>query len=197
MADTPPPSLDALIDSLNLQNASTKVSPQSPSIVGPAVPTQLERTADEMFSELNRVPLFMTHLDETDGSGGENVALEGLRALAYEGTRAEVAGNFRESGNECARARQWAEAKGYYTQALAALREPRKQAKDENGILIPLDEVEEDAKEKVVEEASYVNRALCNLELSRYTRILRCVLYYVELVLIDSCFCRELSRVQS
>jgi hypothetical protein len=110
----------------------------------------------------------MTHLDETDGEGGENVALEGLRAIAYEGTRAEMAGNFRENGNDCARARQWKDAKTYYTQALAALKGPRQGSQDEDGLKIEIDEKVEDAKERVIEEACYVNRALCNLELSRY-----------------------------
>jgi hypothetical protein len=42
----------------------------------------------------------MRTLDETDGAGGPNMALEAIRSLAYEGVRSEVAGNFREQGNE-------------------------------------------------------------------------------------------------
>jgi hypothetical protein len=37
----------------------------------------------------------MSTLDETDGAGDKNTELEALRALAYEGTRAEVVKNFR------------------------------------------------------------------------------------------------------
>jgi tetratricopeptide repeat protein 4 len=166
MADNLPPSLNALVDSLTVQDGSQAPPNGRP---GAALPPQMAKTADEAAAELNRIPLFMTELDETDGEGGENIALEGLRALAYEGTRAEIAANFREHGNDCAKEKKWKDAKEYYDQALDALRRPQGVPQDENGLAIKLDEKEEAAKERVLKEACYVNRALCNLELSRYS----------------------------
>jgi hypothetical protein len=146
--------------------------PQSHGI-GPAMPPAMENirqyTADEVVTMLNRTPLFMTTLDETDGQGGVNEELEAFRALAYEGTRAEVASNFQEQGNEQARAKRWIHAKGFYDQALATLRAPQtEQPEDTPEIdIVQLDAEEEAKKEKLIEEACYVNRALCNLELSK------------------------------
>jgi len=129
-----------------------------------------QHTADEVVQMLNRMPLFMTSLDETDGEGGENAELEALKALAYEGTRAEIAGNFREQGNEQARLKRWADAKPFYDKALAALKGlAQEQGKREGEAEVELkevDEMEERKKEREIEEACLVNRALCNLELS-------------------------------
>jgi tetratricopeptide (TPR) repeat protein len=133
---------------------------------------------DEVIKEMNRLPLFMTTLDETDGEGGENVQLEALKALAYEGTRAEVAENFRQQGNECARAKQWTDAKEFYDKAIAALHGPKRQVDEDyegevDGVGPKVQEIETDEeaeakKEKDIEEACYVNRALCNLEKKNY-----------------------------
>lgn len=51
---------------------------------------------EDIMDSLNRVPLFMKTLDGTDGSGGENIELEALKALAYEGNPTEIATNFKE-----------------------------------------------------------------------------------------------------
>lgn len=120
------------------------------------------------------MPLFMTTLDETDGEGGQNDALEALKALAYEGTKAEIAENFRQQGNECAKARQWTDAKEFYDKAIAALRAPKKEPdpEEEPEVIdvtdVELNEEEEAKKEKTIEEACYINRALCNLEKKNY-----------------------------
>ncbi len=128
---------------------------------------------DELLKEMNRMPLFMTTLDETDGEGGENIALEAIKAIAYEGTRAEVAENFREQGNECARAKQWNDAKQFYDKALAALKgpqtDPGPDQEASGSSQAELNEEEEAAKEKKTEEACFVNRALCNLEKSEWS----------------------------
>jgi hypothetical protein len=169
MADAIPPSFETLIETLAVQDSnvpSKPVAPANSANAGPSLPPQMKKSAEEMAAELNRIPLFMTHLDETDGEGGENLALEGLRAIAFEGARSEVAANFRENGNECAREKRWADAKGYYDQALHALKEPRRPPVNDDGMELQLDEEVEAKKEKVIEEACYVNRALCNLELS-------------------------------
>ncbi|KAK8162164.1 hypothetical protein IWX90DRAFT_466361 [Phyllosticta citrichinensis] len=134
------------------------------------------QSADEIFAELNRTPLFMTSLDETDGAGGGNDALEALKALAYEGTKAECAGNFREQGNECARAKHWRDARDFYNQAVAVLRGPDRPVQNEEegdpdmdlAEDQQLDPEEEAKKEKAIEEACLVNRALCNLEMKNY-----------------------------
>lgn len=134
---------------------------------------------DEIMKEMNRLPLFMTTLDETDGEGGENIALEAIKALAYEGTRAEIAENFRQQGNECARAKQWTDAKEFYDKAIAALKGPQTKPDGDAEALgvveVELDEEEEAKKEKATEEACYVNRALCNLEKSKLIKCRTCL----------------------
>lgn len=149
------------------QNVAPPVLVEKP----PAMAEIQSQSVDEVLKEMNRLPLFMTNLDETDGEGGENAALEALKALAYEGTRAEIAENFRQQGNECARAKQWTDAKEFYDKAIAALRGPQSNpdpnAAGPDVIEVELDEAEEAKKEKVIEEACFVNRALCNLEKSK------------------------------
>ncbi|KAF2198387.1 TPR repeat protein-like protein [Delitschia confertaspora ATCC 74209] len=138
----------------------------------PAMAEMKSQSVDELFQEINRIPLFMTNLDETDGKGGENIELEAMKALAYEGTRAEIAENFRQQGNECARAKNWTDAKEFYNKAIAALKGPKKsQGEDIDESTMDVVEVDEEVeakKEKETEEACYVNRALCNLEKKNY-----------------------------
>lgn len=130
------------------------------------------------MADLAKTPLFMTSLDPN----AENSDLDALRALAYEGTKAEVAGNFREQGNDCARAKRWVDAREFYDKALLVLDKgvPKGKAKveerdveielgeDEDGERQVVDVEEEVRKEAVIKEACLVNRALCNLELSTY-----------------------------
>ncbi|KAH6643683.1 tetratricopeptide repeat protein 4 [Boeremia exigua] len=152
------------------QHGKATAAPAMP----PAMADIKKQSVDEVLAEMNRMPLFMTTLDETDGEGGENMMLEAMKALAYEGTRFEIAENFRQQGNECARAKQWNDAREFYDKAIAALKGPQAkpdpEAEVEGGkiIEVELDEEEEAKKEKVVEEACYVNRALCNLEKMNY-----------------------------
>ncbi|KXT18402.1 hypothetical protein AC579_8148 [Pseudocercospora musae] len=143
------------------------VSAQMP----PGMRTREQKSADELLKELNRVPLFMTSLDETDGEGGENVMLEAIKALAYEGTKAEVAANFREQGNEQARAKNWKDARDFYTQAIQTLRGTLKTTEAEPDASVKVLEIDEEGearKEREHEEACLVNRALCNLEMRNY-----------------------------
>lgn len=156
-------------DKMAQQETGNVAAPDMP----PAMAEIKKQSVDEVLAEMNRMPLFMTSLDETDGEGGENMMLEALKAIAYEGTRYEIAENFRQQGNECARAKQWADAKEFYDKAIAALKgpqsnpDPEADAKSGKVIEVELDEEEEAKKEKIVEEACYVNRALCNLEKSK------------------------------
>jgi len=130
-----------------------------------AAPQPRHYDVDEVIKSLKRIPLFMTDLDE---AGDDNIELEGLRQLAYEGTRSEVAGNFREQGNEHARVKNWPDAKEFYSKALAALHGPPNAAEQQElkVAVVEIGDPAEAKKEREIEEACYVNRALCNLELS-------------------------------
>lgn len=117
----------------------------------PALPPQLaeytEKSTDDVIKELNRLPFFMTELDETDGDGGENANLEALKSLAYEGEPHEIAGNFKNQGNDCYKAKQYKNAEIYYSK----------------GIDVECDD-------SALNAALYLNRAACNLELKNYRR---------------------------
>ena len=92
--------------------------------IGPAVPEAIndvkERSFDERFADLNRIPLFMRELDETDGANGENVGLEALKSLAFDGEPWEVATSFKENGNDSYKHKEYRDAIEYYTKALQA-----------------------------------------------------------------------------
>jgi hypothetical protein len=152
------------------------------------------QSVDDVLKEMNRLPLFMTTLDETDGEGGENIHLEALKALAYEGTKAEIMENFRQQGNECARAKQWTDAREFYDKAIAAFHAPPPEPDPEDGpkiIDVELNEEEEAKKEKDTIEACYVNRALCHLEKSKY----RCLPWFKYLPFPGLCLDMEESSV--
>ena len=99
-----------------------------------------------------------------------------MRALQYEGTRAEVAQGFKERGNEMVKEKRWKDAKEFYTQGLGALSvksHTTREASVDGGkrdmkAVSEEDKEAERLSEKGVEEALYVNRALCNLELSTF-----------------------------
>lgn len=88
--------------------------------------------------------------------------LDAIRALQNEGTRGDVAQNFREQGNESAKAKMWKDAKEFYTKAIAVLNVKEDQWEK------PEDPEVEKKLLREVEEACYTNRALCNLELSMW-----------------------------
>ncbi|CAR23550.1 HSP70/90 family co-chaperone CNS1 [Lachancea thermotolerans CBS 6340] len=117
----------------------------------PALPPQLSefqnKSTDDVMEELNRMPFFMSKLDGTDGEGGQNVELEALKALAYEGEPHEVAENFKNQGNDLYRAKRYKDAREIYNR----------------GIDIKCD----DSK---VNESLFSNRAACELELKNYRR---------------------------
>ncbi|KAL8706597.1 MAG: hypothetical protein Q9201_000344, partial [Fulgogasparrea decipioides] len=96
----------------------------------------------------------------------ENIELEALRALQYEGTRAEIALGFKERGNEMVAQKRWKDAKEFYSKGIAALKQPRQDGEEKHIREGGAENVEkEKEKERKVEEACHVNRALCNLEL--------------------------------
>ncbi len=141
------------------------LQPKPTVLAGPALPPP-SQSVDELARELKRNPFFMTDPDDAE-DGEENVELEAIKALMLEGCRSENAEDFRDQGNEAARARGWKEAKDFYTKALTTLRAPRKpeelhEFKGEGG---KAREAEEDAKELDLRVKCLVNRALCHLEL--------------------------------
>ncbi|KAH3678519.1 hypothetical protein WICMUC_001536 [Wickerhamomyces mucosus] len=117
----------------------------------PALPPQLaqlsDKSVDEVMEELNRSPFFMTQIDESDGKGGENMELEALKALAYDGEPDEVATNFKNQGNGQFKIKLFKNAVEYYDKGLA---------------------VKCDVSS--INAALYLNRAACNLELKNYRR---------------------------
>jgi len=95
---------------------------------------------DVFFQQMERHPLFMHTLDQSDT---ENIELEALKALAYEGTPLEIAKNFKTQGNEAFREHRYRDALGFYS----------------NGLSAKSGDVE-------LERTLLLNRAAANLELS-------------------------------
>ncbi|KAI5294910.1 hypothetical protein KEM52_002894 [Ascosphaera acerosa] len=118
-------------------------------------------TADEILELMNKTPLFMTDIDKAMEGDETNDAIEAMKSLQAEGTRAEIAQGLRENGNELTRMKRFKEGRDEYTQAIGVLLGPDKWAKSEDP--------QADARvERGVLEACYANRALCNLELKNY-----------------------------
>lgn len=159
-------SLDTLLDErMKLQNDASQTTQEASASMPPSMARAKETSVDDLMAEMNKIPLFMTSLDDPEG---ENEQLEALKALAYEGTRAEIAQNFREQGTELIREeKRYAEAREYYTKAIVALRSPPPEPDPEQGpSVVEIDEEAEERKEREIEEVCLVNRALCNLEMS-------------------------------
>ncbi|EHA18354.1 hypothetical protein ASPNIDRAFT_141445, partial [Aspergillus niger ATCC 1015] len=93
------------------------MAPQMP----PAMEAVSTHTTDELAEILNRTPLFMTDINKAYDEKGENPMLDAIRALQNEGTRGDVAQNFREQGNEAAREKRWVDAKEHYSKGIAVL----------------------------------------------------------------------------
>lgn len=124
---------------------------------------------DALYKELNRNPFFMNQLPEDDGE--ENVLLDALKSLAYEGTRDQIAENFKTQGNEAVAEKRWIDAREFYSKALAALKGPKIPSHLEEGdptvkVVEIEDEEDVEKKERILQEACLANRALCQLELS-------------------------------
>ncbi len=137
--------------------------------VGPELPPSLAatsgKTADEMMAELNKLPLFMTELEENDD-------VAALQALAYEGTPRENADDFRQRGNECFAARRHADAQQFYdkgVQILEAEERRRRQAGDGPTPAPANDDSDDEVRaQRAVLEMLLVNRAACHLALGNY-----------------------------
>lgn len=160
-----PPSLLSN-DNIPFPNIPEKVQnadPLAPELP-PAMASIRSYTPDQLADMMNKTPLFMTNLDNAGDEEGENVMLEAIRALQYEGTRGEVTLSFREQGNEAAKLKNWTDAKEFYTKAIAVLNVKKEDDKWEK----PTDLEKEEKMLREAREACYANRALCNLELKNY-----------------------------
>ena len=151
----------------------TNDAAQETPVVGAEAPEQIDGKVsydvDAVFKEMNRSPFFMTQLPEDDGE--ENILVEALKSMAYEGTRDQIAENFKNQGNEAVGEKRWLDAREFYSKALAALKGPKipSHLEDGNPMLkvVELDDDETcEKKERALEEACLANRALCQLEMS-------------------------------
>ncbi|KAI2858520.1 hypothetical protein CBS147343_398 [Aspergillus niger] len=160
---TPPPpeELPIPIKEERLKDLNAGADPMAPQMP-PAMEAVSTHTTDELAEILNRTPLFMTDINKAYDEKGENPMLDAIRALQNEGTRGDVAQNFREQGNEAAREKRWVDAKEHYSKGIAVLL-----AKEDKWDK-PEDEKEEARLRREAEEACYINRALCHLELKNY-----------------------------
>ncbi|KAH7312862.1 hypothetical protein BKA65DRAFT_147917 [Rhexocercosporidium sp. MPI-PUGE-AT-0058] len=170
---SPSPETDFLTAALNAHAFSTPTT--NDGTTTPALPPALadirHKTGAEILADLNTVPLFMTDLEENDG-------IEALKALAYEGTPAEVAQGFKERGNESFVEKSWRDAKEFYEKGINVLLvEVRKrqaaekiQSKMKGKGKVDGEEVDEEEVKKEIKilEACLVNRAACHLELKNY-----------------------------
>lgn len=155
LPDAPPVDREQLIDEAISEWERRRYVPKPGE---PDLPPQLaeHKTVDEVMKEINSMPFFMTQLDP---EALDNVQLEALKLLAYEGEPDEVATNFKNQGNDCYKAKQFSNAIDYYNKALAV-----------------------DGKSNSVKAALYLNRAACNLELKNYRR---CINDCKECMLLD------------
>lgn len=103
------------------------------------------KTTDEVLEELNRMPFFMTHLDDSNGEGGENMELEALKAMAYEGEPHEIATNFKNQGNDLYKVKRFKDARDMYDKG-----------------------IEVKCNDKTINESLFANKAMCELELKNY-----------------------------
>ncbi|KAL6945102.1 hypothetical protein ACO0QE_002547 [Hanseniaspora vineae] len=128
---------------------SQKLKRYVPGPGDPALPPQLSefanKTTDEVLEELNKMPFFMTEMGNE-----ENDTLEALKAMAYEGEPHEIAGNFKNQGNEMFKLKQYKGARELYTKALDVKPDPKEHS-ELLSILLS-------------------NRAACELELKNYRK---------------------------
>jgi hypothetical protein len=96
---------------------------------------------DVFLQQMERQPLFMRTINPSDPS--ENVELEALQALAFEGTPLEIAKNFKTQGNEAFHEHRHRDALEFYSNGLNAK-----------------------SGDPEIERTLLLNRAAVNLELS-------------------------------
>ena len=119
-----------------------KVHPTTTPALPPGLVDLKSVSRDAFFQQMERHPLFMHTLDQSSDSE-DNIELEALKALAYEGTPLEIAQNFKTQGNEAFHEHRYRDALKFYT----------------NGISAKCDDIE-------IDRTLLLNRAAVNLELS-------------------------------
>jgi tetratricopeptide (TPR) repeat protein len=156
---------DLLTQAINAFAQNTPPSVNEDGSSGPSLPPALasirDKSADEILADLNKIPLFMTELED-------NNDLEALKALAYEGTPLEVGAGFKERGNECFKEKGWKDAKEFYGKAINVLLVEVRKRQNATPAEKKAEDKEEVRKEIGVLEACLVNRAACHLELKNY-----------------------------
>ncbi|KAI9891959.1 MAG: hypothetical protein M1814_002153 [Vezdaea aestivalis] len=158
-APTPSQRVENTSDAQWIHPASSK-SDEAKSLQGPTPPEPA--SVDDTISSMNRHPLFMTSIDESDGKGGENIDLQALKALAYDGTPLEIADNFREQGNGAFREKRYADARQFYTQGITAVEMKPAEPPAPQSTVMTAEE-----KSKAL-ELLLLNRAAANLALQNY-----------------------------
>ncbi|PVV02636.1 hypothetical protein BB560_002906 [Smittium megazygosporum] len=103
---------------------------------------------EDMDKELAKVPLFMREAP-TESEAAENVTLQALQSLIFDGDPDEVAENFKTQGNDCFKAKKFADAALFYTKG------------------IDVESINEKLK-----LALLLNRAAANLELKNFRKVL-------------------------
>ncbi|ODV60278.1 HSP70/90 family co-chaperone CNS1 ASCRUDRAFT_76294 [Ascoidea rubescens DSM 1968] len=126
---------------------------------GSFLPPQLNdftnKSTDEIVKELNKLPFFMTSLNEENSE--DNMQLEALKALVYDGEPEEIATNFKNQGNDCFKSKDYKNAVIYYSKGIAVLTNPEN--KTESNI-VDLD----------ILKVLYLNRSIANFNLKNYRR---------------------------
>ncbi|EHK99413.1 putative Hsp70/Hsp90 co-chaperone CNS1 [Glarea lozoyensis 74030] len=185
--ETPIPGPDLLTQAMNAYSSLTPPTTLEDGTTGPQVPPGMaamrNKSTTEILAELNKSPLFMTELEANDD-------LEALKALAYEGTPAEVAGGFKERGNECFQVKGWGDAKEFYTKGIQVLLLEVRKRQTGKGEETDSAEVK---KEVGILEASLVNRAACHLELKNYRQSAKALLALGKIEEADDACAKGLS----
>ena len=126
----------------------------------PSLPPQLmefqNKTTDEVLEELNKMPFFMNKLNPDE----DNVELEALKAMVYEGEPSEIATNFKNQGNDLFKVKRYKDAREMYIKGLDVK-----------------------CEEESINESLYLNLAACELELKNYRS---CINYCKDALKINS-----------
>ncbi|CAI4212588.1 unnamed protein product [Parascedosporium putredinis] len=128
-------------------------SPTNAVNLGPTPPPT--RDMSDILQDLNKSPLFMTDIEDNDD-------MEALKALAYEGTPLENAGEMKEQGNEAFKAKRWDMARDCYGKGINILwYEERRRARGEKPTRrVPAEGEEEEEEDPDAEETVRQQRAL-------------------------------------
>lgn len=140
----------------NMENPKKYVPGPNDPLLPPQLSEFRNKTTDEVLEELNKMPFFMNKLDPDEN----NIELEALKALAYEGEPDEIATNFKNQGNDLFKAKRYKDARVMYLKGL------------EIKCNVPS-----------INESLYLNLAACELEIKNYRS---CVNYCREALKLNA-----------